>query len=220
MLRTEQLEFRRQEVYSAFSAFLSILRHTDQQPPQVELVDGAPIDLSSWRSDGDHTLVECAKDVTLSGHSFGGCTAVSMAIQLRQVVTEYITQFDIISTPPLAGFPRIPITKLLIYDPWLEPIPSPGPTPLDIHKTYIQRQVASNMHGGPVSSEDEEATASLLPEILVVNSEAFTIWKDHFERLEDILNTWGPRATLLTLGKSPGRSSPGHYVLICALRSS
>ena len=88
VLRTEQLEFRRQEVYSAFSAFLSILRHTDQQPPQVELVDGAPIDLSSWRSDGAHTLVECAKDVTLSGHSFGGCTAVSMAIQPCQVVTD------------------------------------------------------------------------------------------------------------------------------------
>jgi len=34
---------------------------------------------------------------------------------------------------------------------------------------------------------------------MVINSEAFTLWKDHFRRLEGVVPAW-PESTLVTVG--------------------
>lgn len=73
----------------------------------------------------------------------------------------------------------------------------PGPTPLTIERSLGNERVR-----GP-------------PELLVINSEGFTLWNEHLSRLEDIIKAWneaakptddaadqkakGSSATLLTL---------------------
>jgi platelet-activating factor acetylhydrolase len=38
--------------------------------------------------------------------------------------------------------------------------------------------------------------------MLVINSEAFTLWKDHFERLQDVMAVWEPQGQrILTICK-------------------
>ena len=92
--------------------------------------------------------------------------------------------------PPTLGddtFDPLPVTKAVALDPWLEPLPSPGPSP------YAAR----------VSAESSEDTT---PGLLVINSEGFTLWKPHFERLKAVVEAWNgerggdaKRAWLLTL---------------------
>jgi len=61
----------------------------------------------------------------------------------------------------------LPITHALVLDPWLEPLATPGPAP------HVE------------ATRDSRA-----PTILVINSEEFTLWKDHFDRLQDVVRTW------------------------------
>lgn len=85
-----------------------------------------------------------------------------------------ILQLSFISEPsPSPEYHHIPITKCLIYDPWLEPIPSPGPVPLTPPEGHS------------------------LPRMLIINSEPFTLWKDHFARLQSIAQA--SEGTLITL---------------------
>ncbi len=96
----------------------------------------------------------------------------------------------------------------MIHDPWLDPIPSPGPTPLDDYK------VVSDIT--PSASSEEtlavEEQAKSLPDLLVINSQGFTLWDEHFERLRSVVNAWGLKAKLLTLGML--RSFPKNASLI------
>ncbi|KIY74180.1 hypothetical protein CYLTODRAFT_341028 [Cylindrobasidium torrendii FP15055 ss-10] len=179
-LRQEQLQFRCHEVHATYSTFLSLLQAPGSGPHAVRLVDGSPVNQEDWTSDDGKPLVEAMRDVTMAGHSFGGCTA-----------------FHVLSTLPPEHAARIPITKMLIYDPWLDPIPSPGPRPLDIHKIEAHRRVTS-------SSEETLAggDTKTLPELVVINSEQFTLWTEHFERLDGVVKTWGPKSTFVTLAGS------------------
>ncbi|OCH92195.1 hypothetical protein OBBRIDRAFT_727394 [Obba rivulosa] len=100
------------------------------------------------------------------------------------------TILSILSNPPLqmpgsdARFDALPITHALVLDPWLEPFPSPGPNP------HLEATRGPHM-----------------PKILIINSEAFTLWKSHFARLQEVMQTWreskgdgsGAGADLLTL---------------------
>lgn len=71
----------------------------------------------------------------------------------------------------------MPVQKALILDPWLEPLPSPGPVP---HQRFKEEH---------------------LPSILIINSEKFTLWKDHFERLIEVGKSWTEGGwELLTIG--------------------
>lgn len=74
--RSDQLTFRRHEVYLAYSAFRSFIKHghdeAGQESPQLQSIDGNQIDWESWSK-----RVNCDNDVALVGHSFGGATVVS-----------------------------------------------------------------------------------------------------------------------------------------------
>lgn len=51
------------------------------------------------------------------------------------------------------------------------------------------------------ASVAETQTQLAHPRMLVVNSEAFTVWKDHYERLREVVAGWEPHGgRILTLG--------------------
>ncbi|KAF7332044.1 ATP-dependent Zn protease [Mycena kentingensis (nom. inval.)] len=151
-LRTEQLAFRREEVYRVYNAFRALLSGDDVG---LESLDDEDADLASWKPSSDGTPLVQSEHVTLAGHSFGGCTVLSL-----------------LSSPPCDSFAPLPISNALVFDPWLEPLPSPGPAP----------------------------ASSFFVQLLVINSQPFTLWKDHFARLVEIVRHWGPQpARLVTL---------------------
>ncbi|EPQ52569.1 hypothetical protein GLOTRDRAFT_79681 [Gloeophyllum trabeum ATCC 11539] len=85
------------------------------------------------------------------------------------------TVFSILSNPPAPlphspdrTYPELPVRKVLALDPWMEPFPSPGPAP---------RSSA---------------------ELLVINSEAFTLWNSHFANLQNAVRRFQP-GQLVTL---------------------
>jgi len=74
-LRIEQLEFRRKEIYTAYTVFCEYMRG---EVAELETTDGSEIH-NSWRMVDKETNGGPTKyfsDVTLIGHSFGGCTMV------------------------------------------------------------------------------------------------------------------------------------------------
>ncbi|KNZ74816.1 Platelet-activating factor acetylhydrolase [Termitomyces sp. J132] len=170
-LRADQLEFRREEIYAAYRSFCNFLNKDSAS--ELDTIDNQPIDRTSW------TYVNPAsnkgpicfdKNVTLAGHSFGGCTVLTI----------------LSSTPPLE-YPHIPVSHALIFDPWLEPLPLPEPIPIRLLQNPAQ---LITLYDGR------------LPQMLVINSEVFTLWKDHYTRVKRIVKAWEPEGRrLLTLGK-------------------
>ena len=74
-LRSQQLEFRRREVYTAYSTFCRFLR--DDSILKFDTIDGSEFDKQSWVALNDDVLkVRVNEEVTLAGHSFGGATVV------------------------------------------------------------------------------------------------------------------------------------------------
>jgi platelet-activating factor acetylhydrolase len=69
--REEQLEFRKHEIYLAYSAFRRLVLTGERG--DLRSVDESPLDWESWTGD----WVRCDEDVSLVGHSFGGATLVS-----------------------------------------------------------------------------------------------------------------------------------------------
>lgn len=52
-----------------------------------------------------------------------------------------------------------------------------------------------------MSNENQLSTKNQLPRLLVLNSEIFTLWKDHYLRLQDVVNSWEPEGQrIMTLG--------------------
>jgi platelet-activating factor acetylhydrolase len=78
--------------------------------------------------------------------------------------------------PEREGVSSIPISHGLVLDPWLEPLSSPGPEPFTNQGSEIRH-----------------------PKLMVINAEGFTLWKDHFKRLEEIVPAW-PESFLVTVG--------------------
>ncbi|KZT23093.1 hypothetical protein NEOLEDRAFT_1070031 [Neolentinus lepideus HHB14362 ss-1] len=92
------------------------------------------------------------------------------------------TLFSLLSNPPPSVphsqdriYPPLPIRKVLTLDPWMEPFPSPGPKPLP--------------------------SAAIDPELLVINSEGFTLWSSHFSSLQDVVERFQP-GRIVTLAAS------------------
>ncbi|KAI0700785.1 platelet-activating factor acetylhydrolase [Cytidiella melzeri] len=224
-LRRDQLRFRRLELYLGYMHFKKLVEgviteHTNDLPcPEFHTIDGPwnfnlgfrPADRhfwESWSKSGSRPKVRCDRGVCLAGHSFGGATVL-----------------DVLSNKPptLSGeqFPPIPFTNAIAFDPWIDPLPSPGPAP---HAPSVP---------GEQSSEP--------PKLLVINSEGFTLWEVHFNRLTEIVEAWnnagrqseqagpeqeqesgkinkkrfsGPRASLLTLVRAQHTSFSDFGVLV------
>ncbi|KZT13050.1 uncharacterized protein LAESUDRAFT_754072 [Laetiporus sulphureus 93-53] len=166
--REDQLLFRRMEIYLAYRGFADF---TNARPPpqaempllgDVHIVHGCSAHeilkhgpfWSSWTTG----RMQFSEDVDVVGHSFGGATVLSI----------------LSNPPPSLAFrdsfihpEALPITHALVLDPWLEPLPTPGPAP------------------------NIEATRdACTPHILVLNSEQFTLWTDHFARLQGVVSSW------------------------------
>ncbi|SJL01785.1 uncharacterized protein ARMOST_05108 [Armillaria ostoyae] len=170
-LRTDQLTLRKHEVYLAHSSFSSLVRK--DQDLLLETIDGSAIDWDSWSTHEDEVeTVQCIENITLAGHSFGGCT-----------------MFHILSTEHSEWAAPIPVTNMLIFDPWLDPMPLPSIEPLNEDHNSLEG----------VYFEDTMKRKISLPRLLVINSEKFTLWKEHFDRLENIVRSWGADGSLLTL---------------------
>jgi len=110
-----------------------------------------------------------------------------------------------LSTLPLEGFSRIPVERTIILDPWLEPLPSPGPIPLGSNPSsrITTAEEAVNSEAMVISSRENDPAALEVshPRMLVINSETFTLWKDHYARLQEVVAGWEPHGgKILTLG--------------------
>jgi platelet-activating factor acetylhydrolase len=82
------------------------------------------------------------------------------------------------------------VKKAVLYDPWLEPLPTPGPTPATSSKPSLDGDTLATAVG-----------KEPLEKLLVINSAAFTLWKDHFTRLQGVLDAWDVQEkSLFTLG--------------------
>ncbi|THV08375.1 hypothetical protein K435DRAFT_847243 [Dendrothele bispora CBS 962.96] len=181
-LRTDQLVIRRHEIYHIFDTFSRFIRC--EQGVQLKCVNGEELPLSSW-TEGSIPPVQL-DTIQLAGHSFGGCTL-----------------FSILSTHPPDPYKPLPVTHVLILDPWMDPFPSPGPVPITISQKDDDTQSTIN---NKISSGDTNGNGIIhdgtneIPRMLVINSEGFTLWTDHFARLEFAVKAFG--AKLITLGKS------------------
>lgn len=58
-----------------------------------------------------------------------------------------------------------------MLDPWLEPLPTPGPTPWQVETSLSQ-------------------SPRPIPKLLLLNSEGFTLWEDHFVQLQKLVDVW------------------------------
>ncbi|KAF9006574.1 platelet-activating factor acetylhydrolase, isoform II-domain-containing protein [Cyathus striatus] len=187
-LRAEQIIFRHHEVYLIYAAFSRFLRK--ESLVGLTRSDGSPVD-RSWLDvmNTGESIVRFQSNVTFAGHSFGGCTILSMLL-----------------TKPMDDYVPIPIDHVVLLDPWLEPFSYPRPAPLTTNPqtTSNVESLAESLEGGDSGNtmNTETSTPKLLSSMpmLVLNSETFTVWKDHFERLENIVHLWGPSGgKILTL---------------------
>ena len=52
-------------------------------------------------------------------------------------------------------------------------------------------------------SDSDSKNEQARPSALVINSEQFTVWKDHYERLRKVFEGWEPQGgRILTVGKA------------------
>ncbi|CUA70329.1 hypothetical protein RSOLAG22IIIB_00686 [Rhizoctonia solani] len=152
-LRVDQLKFRIREIYEAFESFKHVVQGDQGDTTSMD-------NFSRWDSFKDQ--VDYSR-VVLTGHSFGGATSLSL-----------------LSNSPPEGHNQLPIERVVLLDPWMEPLPLPGTLPV----AYETR-----------------------PSLLIMNSEGFTLWKEHFAMLEQVVADWRKSggdecASLVTLVRS------------------
>ncbi|TFK22339.1 hypothetical protein FA15DRAFT_622679 [Coprinopsis marcescibilis] len=175
-LRVEQLAFRHHEVYITYNTFHKFIHNTPGT--HLETIDGTHFDRKSWGLDEatEKPFVNCDENIVLAGHSFGGCTVLS-----------------ILSSNPSDEYDRLPVDKAIILDPWLEPLPAPGPFPMKSGGNNVKENNIADFVSSALEQNDIVPSATPAhPRMLVINSETFTLWKDHFARLQEIVKGWEP----------------------------
>lgn len=96
---------------------------------------------------------------------------------------------------------------MVILDPWLEPLPIPGPAPFTAAPpssagTTLEEDINSSIYSA-ASNVVKDIETKPHPRILVINSETFTIWKDHYARLQEVVAQWEPNGgQILTISKT------------------
>ncbi|KAF7967934.1 hypothetical protein HWV62_32517 [Athelia sp. TMB] len=183
-LRTDQLAMRRAEVYAAYDAFRALVDPAHTPLHAVHTAEEDRVDLKSWEGG-----VQAGAVVVLAGHSFGGATVLS-----------------ILANPPPAQHARIPVTHALALDPWLEPLAASFPGPLPDEPTLLTDATTSTatvndasptVSDAAVAQHLKPAPQNGQPRMLVLNSEGFTLWTAHFERLRGVVRAWGRVLTLV-----------------------
>ncbi|KAI0346777.1 hypothetical protein BDW22DRAFT_1351049 [Trametopsis cervina] len=222
-LKKDQLRFRQLEIYLAythFKRFVSGVLEKDAEAlpqPEIHTIDG-PWNFNLTSRSHDRQFWE-------SWLKTGSRPKVECDTNICLAGHSFggATVLSVLSTKPptFAGqeFPHIPFTHAIALDPWMDPLPSPVPAPL----------AAASSVPGERSAET--------PRLLVINSEGFTLWDDHFKRLEDVVRSWneapredngearpggteeksnasGERATLVTIVRSQHISFSDFGVLV------
>jgi len=82
------------------------------------------------------------------------------------------TALVILSSPPPSGYDALPIKHGLLLDPWCEPLSIPGPMP---------------------TMERES-----IP-LFIINSQGFTLWESHFPHVQELVEKWPAKASLVTI---------------------
>ncbi|KAK0234052.1 platelet-activating factor acetylhydrolase, isoform II-domain-containing protein, partial [Armillaria fumosa] len=109
------------------------------------------------------------------------------------------TTFHIITTEHPEWATPISSINALIFDPWIDPLAFTSSE----HLSEDQKSSEIISFGNPMK---------------FINSEKFTLWKEHFERLENIVRCWGANGRLLTLARAR-HESLSDYPLFPCIRS-
>lgn len=179
-LRRAQLQVRQAEVYEAFAAFASLARGGDETSSSGLLFE-------EGFASGDWAGKVDVEQIHLGGHrcaplvlSTAGRSQIADPSSLRALVSfGGATALHVLSNPPPDGLPKLPVRSVLLLDPWLDPLP-----PVD----------------------DPRLADTSLPPALFVNSEGFTLWTGHFDRLAAIARQWGGGSTPSCWGTTVLRS--------------
>lgn len=112
---------------------------------------------------------------------------------------------SVLSNPPPEPHAQIPVTHALIHDPWVEPFTTGNPIPYSNSYSSEPSPLTTSSPSSPGGSSTDVSTATLCatptpdektnastPRMLVLNSEAFTLWEGHFERVLDVVRAWEP----------------------------
>jgi len=184
--RVDQLYFRELEIYLAYRGLADLVNSHPRADAEklafggIYYVQGysafeLPRHGPFWKS-WTAGRVKLREKICIMGHSFGGSLVLS-----------------VLSNPPpiLPGTDReerleaLPLTHALVLDPWLEPLPTPGPTP-----------------------RVEATRDSRAPQVLIINSEEFTLWRDHFARLQKVVHEWRQPNSPSSSGDEPDEHRP------------
>ena len=106
--------------------------------------------------------------------------------------------------PPINEYAPIPVAHALILDPWLEPLPSPGPAPYPSQYSGLNPELTTSFTDSSSDAilQEKNSDLSRLPRMLVLNSDPFTLWQEHFARLKEVVEAWEPEGRrVLTLGE-------------------
>ena len=121
-------------------------------------------------------------NAVMTGHSFGGATTLQI---LR------------------AGQERFPFVRGIALDPWIDPIPKlkmlerfTSPSAESISSAPEQQNGSA---AKPSATADEKLDINV--PLLVVNSESFTVWKEHYYKVYEIVKRVEAKAWFMTLGE-------------------
>ncbi|KAF9779997.1 platelet-activating factor acetylhydrolase, isoform II-domain-containing protein [Thelephora terrestris] len=108
------------------------------------------------------------------------------ALQLTGHSFGAATLLSFLSHEPTKGFEPLPVTHALFLDPWLEPFEKPGPA---------------------------QASRNALVRKVVLNSEGFTLWKDHMAQMIEVAKDWG-NVSIYTIARATHQSFSDYKVLL------
>ena len=108
----------------------------------------------------------------------------------------------------------------MILDPWLEPLATPGPVPFENPSPSTSgstgEKISSSLDATTVvpAASTETEMKPPPPRMLVINSEAFTLWKDHYARLQKVVAEWEPQGGhILTISTCSSKFQNSHSLL-------
>ncbi|KAM0755747.1 hypothetical protein T439DRAFT_11609 [Meredithblackwellia eburnea MCA 4105] len=206
-----QLEFRKEQLLlrlAEVDAALGILRRIDGGEGSIVGAEctrrqkglGDDLGLGLWKDRIDWT--KCF----MAGHSFGGATTVRLFVSTacalrrgrgRARGSDKPGVFLPIQLQALrAGSPQFPFVGGITLDPWVDPIP---PAQLAFAGDTAPSSAASSATVVGTNASPTKVGIDIGVPLLVINSEAFTVWTEHFKVVKDIVTAVKADCWFLTL---------------------